>query len=204
TATLASAGLLSLPVAVGLVIGANIGSGVLAMLNSSLQSVAGRRVALGSLLYKLVGLLLIIPFLDPLVAWMDSLALDSASLVIGFHVLYNSLRCVLLLPTVSAMARLSTWLLPERPERGDGVRPRNLDTAALATPGLALANAVRETLRIGDLVEQMLEQFHLVLRDDDRNAGQRIRALDDDVDALYSAVKLYLAQINRDDLSVQD
>ena len=204
TATLASAGLLSLPVAIGLVIGANIGSGVLALLNSSLQSAAGRRVALGSLLYKLIGLLLIIPFLDPLVAWMDGLALDSASLVIGFHVAYNSLRCVLMLPTVSAMARLSTWLLPERPESEDGVRPRNLDPAALATPGLALANAVRETLRIGDLVEQMLEQFHLVLRDDDRNAGQRIRALDDDVDALYSAVKLYLAQINRDDLSVQD
>ena len=177
---------------------------MLALLNSSLQSAAGRRVALGSLLYKLIGLLLIMPFLDPLVTWMNSLALDSASLVIGFHVAYNSLRCVLLLPTVGAMARLSTWLLPERPESEDGVRPRNLDPAALATPGLALANAVRETLRIGDLVEQMLEQFHLVLRDDDRNAGQRIRALDDDIDALYSAVKLYLAQINRDDLSAQD
>lgn len=204
TATLASAGLLSLPVAVGLVIGANIGSGVLAMLNSSLQSVAGRRVALGSLLYKLVGLLLIMPFIDPLVAWMDSLALDSATLVIGFHVLYNSLRCVLMLPTVGLMARLSTWMLPERPEGEQGARPRNLDPAALATPALALANAVREALRIGELVERMLEQLRLVLRDDDRNAGQRIRTLDDDVDALYSAVKLYLAQINRNDLSPRD
>ena len=53
TATLTGAGLISLPVAIGLVIGANIGSGVLAFLNSSLQTPAGRRVALGSLLYKL-------------------------------------------------------------------------------------------------------------------------------------------------------
>ena len=204
TATLASADLLSLPVAIGLVIGANIGSGVLALINSSMQSVAGRRVAIGSLLYKLVGLLLVMPFLDPLVAWMDSLPLDSASLVIGFHVLYNSLRCLLLLPTVGLMARLTTRLLPERPEHAGTMRPRNLDATALATPGLALANAARETLRIGDLVDQMLEQFRLVLRDDDRLAGQRIGELDDSIDTLYSSVKLYLAQINRDDLSAQE
>jgi phosphate:Na+ symporter len=52
TATLAGAGLISLPVAIGLVIGANIGSGLLAFLTSSLQNPAGRRVALGSLIYK--------------------------------------------------------------------------------------------------------------------------------------------------------
>src|SRR5690606_27019381 len=120
TATLAGADLLSLPVAVGLVIGANIGSGVLALLNSSLQSIAGRRVALGSLLYKMIGLLLIMPFLDPLVAWLGSLPLDNASLVIGFHVPYNSPRCPLMLPTVGLMARLTRWVPPGPPAREGG------------------------------------------------------------------------------------
>ena len=52
TATLAGASVISLPVAIGLVIGANIGSGVLAFLSTSMQNAAGRQVALGSLLYK--------------------------------------------------------------------------------------------------------------------------------------------------------
>ncbi|MDX1370100.1 Na/Pi symporter, partial [Pseudomonas sp.] len=85
TATLAGAGLISLPVAIGLVIGANIGSGLLAFLTASLQTPAGRRVALGSLLYKLLGLIVVIPLLNPLVSWLDSLNWRPAELVIGFH-----------------------------------------------------------------------------------------------------------------------
>ena len=87
-------------------IGANIGSGVLAFLNASMQSQAGRRVALGSLLYKLIGLVLVIPVLDPLAHWLDSLKWHPAELVIAFHVLYNSLRCLLMLPTLGLMALL--------------------------------------------------------------------------------------------------
>ena len=198
TATLTGAGLISLPVAIGLVIGANIGSGVLAFLNSSLQSPAGRRVALGSLLYKVIGLLLVMPLLDPLVHWLDSLNWNPAELVIAFHLLYNSLRCLLMLPTVGPMARFCNWLLPDRAEENGVARPRHLDPTALATPSLALANAVRETLRIGDLIETMLNHLLEVLRDHQPALSKELRRLDDDVDALYSAVKLYLAQVQRD------
>lgn len=204
TATLASAGVISLPVAIGLVIGANIGSGVLAFLSTSMQNAAGRQVALGSLLYKLIGLLLIIPVLDPLVKWMDSLDYGPQGLVIGFHLLYNTVRCLLLLPSVGPMARLCTWLLPERPEINGLARPRHLDATALVTPSLALANAVRETLRIGDLIDNMLEAMLDVLRGKQTAVTQEMRRLSDDVEVLYSAIKLYLAQIPREDLSEQD
>lgn len=204
TATLTGSGLISLPVAIGLVIGANIGSGLLAFLTSSLQSPAGRRVALGSLLYKLIGLLLVIPLLDPLASWLDSMNWRPAELVIGFHLLYNGLRCLLMLPSIGLMARFCNWLLPDRPEDTGVARPRHLDPTALATPSLALANAVRETLRIGDLIETMLGHLLDVLRGGQAARSKELRRLDDDVDALYSAVKLYLAQVPRDVLSEHD
>ncbi|WP_137817638.1 Na/Pi cotransporter family protein [Pseudomonas sp. 2FG] len=204
TATLAGAGLISLPVAIGLVIGANIGSGILAFLSTSMQTPAGRRVALGSLLYKAIGLLLISPVLDPLVHWLASLKLSPQSLVIGFHLLYNSLRCLLLLPSVGPMARFCNWLLPERAEQNGVARPRHLDPTALETPGLALANAVRETLRIGDLIDTMLNHLLEVLRGHQPALSKELRRLDDDVDALYSAVKLYLARVPREALAEHD
>ncbi|MNF50605.1 PhoU domain protein [compost metagenome] len=185
-------------------IGANIGSGLLAFLTASLQTPAGRRVALGSLLYKLLGLIVVIPLLNPLVSWLDSLEWRPAELVIGFHLLYNSLRCVLMLPTVGPMARFCNWLLPDRPDTSGVARPRHLDATALATPSLALANAVRETLRIGDLIETMLSHLLEVLRSNQPALSKELRRLDDDVDALYSAVKLYLAQVPREALSEQD
>ena len=204
TATLAGAGVISLPVAIGLVIGANIGSGVLAFLSTSMQNAAGRQVALGSLLYKLIGLLLIIPVLTPLVTWMDTLSYSAQELVIGFHLLYNTVRCFLMLPTVGPMARICAWLLPDREPANGTIKPRHLDPAALETPSLALANAVRETLRIGDLIDNMLVNMLDVLRGKQTAITQQMRTLGDDVEVLYSAVKLYLAQMPREDLSEHD
>ncbi|MFW9268339.1 Na/Pi cotransporter family protein [Pseudomonas sp. NR3] len=204
TATLAGAAVISLPVAIGLVIGANIGSGVLAFLSTSMQNAAGRQVALGSLLYKLIGLLLIIPVLDPLVGWLDGLDFSPQETVIGFHLLYNTVRCLVLLPSVGPMARLCAWLLPERPQANGKATSRHLDPAALATPSLALANAARETLRIGDLIENMLEAMLGVLRGEQTAITQQLRSMSDDVEALCSAIKLYMAQMPREDLSEQD
>ncbi len=204
TATLAGADVIGLPVAIGLVIGANIGSGLLAFLSTSMQNVAGRQVALGSLLYKLLGLLLIIPVLGPLVAWIDTLGFQPQELVIGFHLIYNTARCLIMLPTVGPMARLCSALLPQQSETGGPARPRHLDLAALSTPSLALANAVRETLRMGDLVENMLGSMLAVLRGTQTAVTQEVRRLNDDVEALYSGIKLYLAQMPREELGEQD
>jgi phosphate:Na+ symporter len=204
TATLAGAEIISLPVAIGLVIGANIGSGLLAFLSTSMQNVAGRQVALGSLLYKLIGLLLIIPVLTPLVNWMDTLNVSPSSLVISFHVIYNSLRCLIMLPTVGPMGRLCASILPQQAEVNGSVKPRHLDLAALATPSLALANAVRETLRMGDLIDSMLNAMQEVLRGNQTAVTQEVRRLNDDIEVLYNAIKLYLAQMPREDLSDQD
>ncbi len=79
TATLTAAGVISFPVALCLVIGANLGSGLLAMLNNSAANAAARRVALGSLLFKLVGSLIILPFVHPLANLMDNLSAESGA-----------------------------------------------------------------------------------------------------------------------------
>lgn len=204
TATLAGAEIIGLPVAIGLVIGANIGSGLLAFLSTSMQNVAGRQVALGSLLYKLFGLLLIIPVLDPLVAWVETLGFQPQEVVIGFHLIYNTARCLIMLPTVAPMARLCSALLPQQNETGGLAKPRHLDLAALSTPSLALANAVRETLRMGDRVENMLGSMLAVLRGTQTAVTQDVRRMGDDVEALYNAIKLYLAQMPREELGEQD
>lgn len=203
TATLAAASVISLEVALCLVIGANIGSGLLAYLGTAGQPPAGRRVALGSLLFKAIGLLLL-PFLDDIVGYLHALPLSTSEWVIGFHLGYNVVRCLLQLPLVPLMARLCERLLPDLPNDDAASRPRHLDPSALDTPGLALANAVRETLRMGDVVEQMLEGLLTSLRTGDRAQRKAVRRMDDDIDTFCTAIKLYLARIPREDLSAED
>ena len=204
TATLAASKVISLKVALCLVVGANLGSGILAMLSATAQNAAGRRVALGSLLFKVAGCLLVLPLVGPLADWMDHWQFSTAELVIAFHVLYNAARCLACLPLTNAMASFCTRVMPDRALPDDVARPRHLDPAALDTPSLALANAVRETLRMGDTVEQMLNNLMQIIRGGDPLLGKDIRKLDDDVDALYTAIKLYLARMPREDLSERD
>jgi len=199
TATLTATDVISFKVALCLVIGANLGSGILAMINASGQNAAGKRVALGSLLFKLIGCLVVLPCISFLASGLERMPASPAELVIYFHVFYNLIRCLLLVPFAGPMARLCTQWIGDTPISDLGVRPRHLDTSALDTPALALANASRETLRMGDVVESMLLLLLEVMHGQS-NKDREIRRLDDDVDVLYTAIKLYLAQMPKEDL----
>ena len=203
TATLTAAGIISFPVALCLVIGANLGSGLLAMLNNSAANAAARRVALGSLLFKLVGSLIILPFVHLLAETMGKLSLPKAELVIYFHVFYNLVRCLVMLPFVDPMARFCKTIIRDEPELDTQLRPKHLDVSALDTPTLALANAARETLRIGDAMEQMMEGLNKVMHGEPRQEKE-LRKLADDINVLYTAIKLYLARMPKEELAEEE
>jgi len=78
--------------------------------------------------------------------------------------------------------------------------PRYLDETALQTPSLALADAARETLRMGDLVEQMLRQVMTALKTNDRALVAQVSRADNVVDTLDEAIKLYLTKLTRESL----
>jgi phosphate:Na+ symporter len=203
TATLTTAGVISFPVALCLVIGANLGSGLLAMLNNSAANASARRVALGSLLFKLVGSLIILPFVHVLATTLQKFPLPEAELVIYFHVFYNLIRCVAMVPFAEPMARLCKRLIRDDPELDAHLKPKHLDVTALDTPTLALANAARETLRIGDATEQMLEGLKKVMNGEPREE-KNLRKQADDINVLYTAIKLYLARMPKDELAEEE
>ena len=203
TATLTATGVISFPVALCLVIGANLGSGLLAMLNNSTANAAARRVALGSLLFKLVGSLIVLPFVHLLADSMAKLPVAKSELVIYFHVFYNLIRCLAMVPFVDPMARFCKRIIQEKPELDARLKPKHLDPTALDTPTLALANAARETLRMGDAMENMMEGLRKVMHGEPRE-DKELRKIADDVNVLYTAIKLYLARMPKDELAEEE
>lgn len=203
TATLTATGIISFDVALCLVIGANLGSGLLAMINNSAANAAARRVALGSLLFKLVGGVLVLPFVHVLAAQMQRLPLSQADLVIYFHVFYNLIRCLAMVPFAEPMARFCRRIINDTPETDTRLKPKHLDPADLEIPALGLVNATRETLRIGDVLEQMLDSWRKVVQGEPRQEKE-LRKLSDDVNTLYTGIKLYLAQMPKDGLSEEE
>jgi phosphate:Na+ symporter len=199
-AALASLKVIALPVALGLVLGANLGNGLLGMLSTVRSPPEARRVTLGNFLFKLIGCLLLMPFVGSVEGLIQGLGLDPAREVVLFHFFFNVALAAALIFLTAPIARVAEHALPARPASDDPGKPRHLDPSALDTPALAIGCAAREALRIGDVIEEMLNGMLTVLKTNDRALAERLRKMDDVVDDLYTAVKLYLTQISREAL----
>ena len=203
-ATFAASHVVSVPVAMCLVLGSNLGSGLLAFIVNARSPGAGRRVAIGNLLFKVVGCLIFAIALPWITSYLVGVESDVRREVLYFHVIFNVTLVLIFIWFTDHFSRLVERLVPVASGGVQAAEPRFLDAAAISTPALALANAARETLRIGDVVEQMLNGMMEVIRTNDAALADRIIKLDDDIDNLYTAVKLYLTQVTREDLDERD
>ena len=203
-ATLTASQVIGLDTALPLVLGANIGSGALAVLMTLKSSAEVRRVPLGNLLFKLVGALATIPFIGLIARAAGESGFGESQVVIAFHLVFNVALAALCIPLVHVVAELTHRLLPAAPVTQDESQAKHLDPLALPTPSLALTCAAREALRIGDFVEQMLTTLGRLMRTNHRASADEIRRLDDVVDSLYKQVKFYLTQVSRTPMGERD
>lgn len=204
TATLASSALLPVPVALGLVLGANVGSGLLAMLATARASASVRRLPLGNLLFKGIGAAAAIPLMPQAHVLLQQLVPEVHQQVVLFHLGFNVVLALVFISFTGLVGRTVERILKEPTLAGDIARPRHLDPSALATPSLAITCAAREALHQADVVETMLRGILPVLRHNDLALAEQLRKMDDTVDELYSAIKFYLTQISREALSERE
>jgi phosphate:Na+ symporter len=204
TATLADSGIVPIQVALGLVLGANLGSGAMALLTLARSTPEARRVPLGNLLFKAVGCVAVAPFLGLLLSETRFLQLSPAQSVVLFHLAFNLLVSLVFLPLTGSIAKLLERLLPSAEKRLISDRPRHLDPVALATPSLAISCAAREALHQADIVETMIAGMLTVIRNNDQQLAEALRKMDDTVDELYSAIKYYLTKISREALDERE
>jgi len=191
--------------ALALVMGANLGSAINPLLEGTgAADPAHRRLPVGNLVTRLVGCALALPFLEPLAAALAQLEPDVARQAADFHSLFNLALALLFILPLDAFARMLRRLLPAAPASVDPAAPAYLDRAAVNAPSVALTCAARETLHMGDIVEAMLRQSMTALLTDDRKLVSEIERMDNAVDRLHEAIKLYVTEVTREALDGND
>jgi phosphate:Na+ symporter len=199
-ATLAASQVIPMDVALGLVLGANLGSGLLAVLTTINSAVTVRQVPLGNLFFKALGIFLAVPFISVWLKHTSAIITGAATQVVVFHLAFNTVVALVFIGFTGVMARRVEKLLPPNAENVLS-RPRHLDPSALSTPSLAISCAAREALHQADVVETMLRGTLTVIKNNDMDLAENLRSLDDTVDELYSAIKYYLTKISREALA---
>jgi phosphate:Na+ symporter len=203
--SLASAHFVTPAAALALVLGANLGSAINPVLEGGRRGdAASYRLPVGNLLNRLVGVVLVAPFLHPIAEGLVALQPDMAKMTAAFHVAFNVGLALVFIGLLDPLAWLLLKVLPARARKTDPRAPRYLEEGALETPSLALADAARETLHMADVVETMLRQVMTALMTNDRALASEVSRMDNIVDRLDEAIKLYVTKLTRGSLDERE
>ncbi|MGC1454486.1 MAG: Na/Pi cotransporter family protein [Nitrospirota bacterium] len=197
---LASSGLMPLPAAIYIVLGANIGTCATAFLASLRSPAEARRVAWAHLLFKVFGVLLFLPLLAPFSHLVTTTSPDLTRQIANANTLFNIIMAVVFLPLIGPFSKLVMKLVPEE-EKEKKVGPQYLDEHVLGTPALALGQASREALRVSDIVREMLNDAVKVFQSDDPETITAIKNKDNLVDLLDRHIRLYITRLSSSHLT---
>jgi phosphate:Na+ symporter len=187
------------------VLGANLGAALNPLLESAAgEGGSGKRLPLGNLLNRVFGCAIGLAVLDPVGRLLVTHIDDPAREIALFHVVFNLGLAALFFPVLHPFAALLRRMLPDRVGPADPSVPVYLGAAEQETPAIALAGAARESLRMADVLEEMLRGTMAVLEGSDRKLLADTKRLDDVLDRLNTAIKAYLTALDPDGLAETD
>ncbi|MTH35528.1 Na/Pi cotransporter family protein [Paracoccus limosus] len=178
-----------------LVLGANLGGAVPAVLATAQLGAAARRVTLGNLVVRATGCVLALPLAGVAGTALAALPLPSGGLAVEAHLAFNLALAALASPLAGPLGRLLQRLVPDDDDAGAEPGPAWLDDSALATPLLALTGASREVLAVGDSVQRMLTQTRLAFRENDTAPLAEVAQIETRVDRRQQEIKTYLSRL---------
>jgi phosphate:Na+ symporter len=197
--------LMPIETAVSIVLGANIGTTATALLGAWRGSVEAKRAAFANLFFKVVGVAMFYPFIHPFALLMARTSEQAPHQIANAHTVFNLGIALLLLPFTPLVARVVEGWLPDRPEaEEEEFKPKYLNPAMLSTPALALAQAMRETIRMAESVQDMLRLSLPAIMDCDLELIERVEKMDDNVDVLDAGIRFYLTQLSKEHLHTED
>jgi phosphate:Na+ symporter len=201
---LASTKSLDITVAFSFILGANIGGAIPPFIATLSANRTARQPALGNLLFRICGVVIALPFVSMIANGLSPFEISHARQIANFHMLFNIALAVLCFPLINQMVALTARMIPEDKKVIDEMQPRDLDRGAFETPLVALVNAEREVLRMGEVVERMFRNSFIALKKNDHQLAKRSRKMDLLVNQYYDNVKRYLTALARETLGEKE
>lgn len=212
---LASQGAISLEAGIGLILGANTGTCVTAIIAAVGRPREAVQAAWIHVIFNFGGVLLWMFFIpqlanvvrgfSPTATYLDGamrLAADTPRQIANAHTLFNIGNALIFIWFTGPLARLVEWIVPKRVEPA-GIAPMYLDAIFLEHPAMALDQVRRELVRLAELDREMLAQAFGVATAGTPSDFARLRQVEDDVDILHGAIITYLAQLSQKNLDAQ-
>ncbi len=205
TIAMGASNVISLPGAIGLIYGANIGTCITGFVAALRSSPSARRASVAQIIINVVGVLLFIPFIRP---YSDLLLKTASSLprqIANAHTIFNVSVSLLLFPFAKLIARLTKLIVPERTKAAKAKVTQFIDDNLLRVPAIAITELRRELAHMGQTVQQALDLSEKALLARNKDAAKAVLSLErDTIDPLYDAIEHYVDAIITDNVNADE
>ncbi|MCC0650484.1 Na/Pi cotransporter family protein [Clostridioides sp. ZZV15-6598] len=158
---LAAEGLIPLAAALPILYGQNIGTCVTSLLSSIGANKNARRAAMMHLIFNVLGTVIFLvllnkPIVNLVTSWDPS---NVARQIANTHTLFNIISVLILLPFTKVIIKLAIKLVPDKAGDADEDEAKTIkyiDDRMIETPSIALANTIKEALRMGEKAKESL------------------------------------------------
>ena len=203
--TMVGTGVLPLELALFIVLGANIGTCVTALLASVGANANSKRVALIHFTFNVIGTILFTAliwiFKEPAVNLLVSMfpGSDPMSLqmrVSVFHVIFNVTTTALLIPFTKYLVKYSCLVIKDKKETEETVTLKYVDDRLLSTPPIALMQVKKEMDYMLSLVEENMNLSFEAMENGTLTSGGKIRSNEAVIDFTNGALTKFLIKLS--------
>lgn len=199
---LAAEGLIGINIAFPILFGQNIGTTTTALLSSVGANKTAKRAAIIHFLFNLIGTIIFITILWKPIEWIVLLITPSnvKAQIANAHTIFNLLNVILQFPFARYLVKAAEFLV-----KGEEVPSLEasiyLDERIIETPSIALGQANKEVLRMGELVAENLARSREVLADEDYEGIESILEREVLINKIEREITGYLVQLSNATLS---
>jgi len=211
----ATQGFLTLEASIPLLLGANIGTAVTAVIASIKTNREAKQVALAHTLFKVLGVLVFlfwIPQFAELIRIVSPESFEASGSfnsmgdvmprqIANAHTVFNIILTILVLPFTHQFAKLIEKLLPIKPDEKPVLKTHYLDQSMLKSSSLALNLAKQEVIRIGRLVQDMTSDIIIPFLIKGEGVLDNIKENEEEVNFLRDEVNNYILKITRENIN---
>ncbi len=196
--------IITLPGAIGLILGANIGTCITGFIASLRLSTAAKQASIAQILINVIGVLLFLPFIAPFADLVEITSVNLARQIANAHTIFNVAVSVILFPFIKPLATLTRRLVPITKDTRKAKLTKYIDESQLRMPDIALAEATKELHRIGATTADMLDLSREAVIQGNSKASSHILELEYElVNPLCARLEGFLSELMKEDLSQQ-
>lgn len=208
--SLASQNLITLQMAMCIILGANVGTCLTSLVSSVGATVNAKRAAVVHLLFNVAGCLIFIfpvAFAGKYIArFLNSFIADTEWQIAIFHMFFNLVTTVILVPFLKYLVNLACLLVPVK---GNGEKESAgsadiLDERLLKTPAIAVGQVRQELVNMGNLAFINYKRAMEMLLSGNMDEKTRFEETENQINSLNKSITQFLIKLSAQEISETD